>query len=191
MNINNYKWVYSEGGPLIAIEEEQREKWLGCFSLSEYNNKKELIFEEDFLNPEKTHYGKACGVSTPIPVYLDVIHIDQFSVLVLSDEPATTTFIELINGEVGIFCRWIYGDEDDIEIELDKLNNLNWQEEDVSFTISSSNLVLFDAAQIWNQVKKDNNFLKINISKGSYKLSTAEYKPDDKTFFLLHKIEKI
>lgn len=68
------KWIASEGGPLILMEERLLPLWTGCFSAD----------DSEF----KSDYERACAVDG----YAGVTSVSNGSALVLGDEPCQAAF---------------------------------------------------------------------------------------------------
>ncbi|WP_392533076.1 Imm21 family immunity protein [Nostoc sp. C117] len=189
---NRLKWVSSTGGPLVLIHTQYLNKWFGVYSFTTEENKIEiylegggLVLEEDFLNPQKTHYGKACEY----PNLCGIIDFDDKQVIVLGDEPATTAWFPYPDEEGGIFLRWIFApDEESMLKSLNGIPNKGWEKNGI-FNAKSSSFKLIDSSCPGIDVE-ENESLAITLNPGNYDLATLEYQPDVSTHLRLHKLEK-
>ncbi|BAY14152.1 Imm21 family immunity protein [Calothrix sp. NIES-2098] len=187
------KWISSTGGPFVLIHTLDLNKWFGGYSFTTEENKVEihlegggLVLEEDFLNPQKTHYGKACEY----PNLCRIIDLDGKQVIVLGDEPATTAWFPYADDSGGIFIRWIYAnDEESILRSLNGIPKKGWERNGI-FNAKSSSFKLIDSFSPGINIK-DNESLAITLNPGNYELATLEYQPDISTHLRLHKLEAI
>lgn len=181
--MGNLQWVDSSGGPLVLISDKSAEFWSGILKRSAYLAKiKEDV--EDFLDPNETDYGKACMINN----YLGLVKVQNEDVLVIADEPLSTSFFFV--SEKPVLARWIYGEDKAsvnyflLNIEVDLIENWHFE-----FIIDffSDKQFLFDSVNSFD--KKIKQYLEINIKKGCYKIFTSLFEPDDKTKLVLHKFE--
>ena len=188
---NRLQWISSTGGPLVLINTQDLNKWFGGYSFTTEENKIEiyldgggLVLEEDFLNPQKTHYGKACEH----PNLCRIIDFDDKQVIVLGDEPAATAWFPYSDDLGGIFIRWIFADdEESILRSLKGIPNLGW-ERNGRFTAKSPSFKLIDSFSPGINIK-ENESLAITLNPGNYDLATLEYQPDVSTHLRLHQLE--
>ena len=182
------RWATSCGGPLVLLPQYLLAQWLGCYQWCDEPERKSdgfetphgcLCFNEDFMNPEDSDYGRACatGVSRAF------IKVGSEDALVLDNEynddnPAA--WFALPNGNGGIIFQWNYShiakDQDDLVQEVfSKRDTLKWQDE-ADWEFRSSELILFDSATAGALLNKDeDDYLIIPIEPGSYSVTTAEY----------------
>ncbi|MEP0884652.1 immunity 21 family protein [Trichocoleus sp. ST-U3] len=187
---NKLKWIISTGGSLVLIHEEDRQRWFGGYSFT--NNKNEaiikleeggLVQESDFMNSQKTHYGKACEVTE----VCGVINFNNTTALVLGDEPAATAWLPSPEKVRGIFVRWIYAEnEQSVVKSLNEFPTNGW-ETNGTFRIKSTVLILFDSFTPGGNLET-NEFLTIELGPGNYEVETLEYQPDKKTHLRLHRL---
>lgn len=135
-------WIESEGSPFIIMDKENAEKWTGL----------------------ESDYELACNVSD----YIGLIHLDNYNVIVLGDEPMPIKVI--INENEIIIIRWMNAPDDNSVNEVIKhfdFSSLPTIEEcDVNW--NSNNLVIFDSVDTFNNtnstiyftIKNKHSFIK-------------------------------
>lgn len=186
--MDRLKWISSAGGPLILGDEKQIKMWSGIFNRNKYINS-EIIEAEDFLDAEEADYGKACLVED----YLGLVEILNGKVLILGEEPlSTTSFVS--NDNKRAFARWQYGEDEEFidehlqKLDFSKINN--WQDP-IFFEVKSNRQFLFDSALCFLdlQQEEDEYYLELSIEKGNYIIWTAIYNPNNDTELIIHKFE--
>lgn len=187
--MDRLKWIQSAGGPFILISEKDVGFWSGILNRDSYlvNGDEEAEEAEDFLDPNEADYGKACLIEG----WLGLTIINNEKVLVLGDEPISTTFF--FSAEKPVLARWFYGENKEfvnnliLSMDIDSIDNWEFA---LEFNVMSDKQFLFDSACSRNMLNEE-EYLEINLKSGVYKVSTAIYKPNDKTQLILHKFEII
>lgn len=137
------------------------------------------------LDGVATDYDRACDVLD----YLGLLEVGNGHVLILGDAPMPTTWWA-ISQSSGLLVRWVWAFNDDSVIAaLQNLSTVTWQHPSLRINVGQSPLVMFDSAFAGTESFLESNSIKINLLKGIYEISTAEYKPNSETFLLLHKFE--
>ena len=119
--MSNTEWIDSAGGPFVVIPRSASATWKG-------------IAAED--------YDEACGVEN----YLGLLHREWGDVLVLGDEPLSTTIIQRAEGPA--IVRWMYAPTKDgvedaaLTVDLDKVRPV----ETLIVELRDEPYVIFDAA---------------------------------------------
>lgn len=187
--MDNLKWIESTGGPLVLIADKSYQLWSGTLKRVSYLENR-FEHADDFMDPDESDYGKACGVQD----YLGVVDIGNDFALILGDEPLLTTTLETRDGHF-IIARWIYADDKFfVEQNLQALNvdDINTWEMSLMFRLSSDTQFLFDSSLHSGMLDKgESNYLSLSIPTGLNKIWTSIYKPDSKTKLLIHKFERI
>jgi hypothetical protein len=184
-NPANFKWIDTTGGPFIILRAEDVKKWSGSFSIQSVA-KQEIIIEEDFLNPAKTDYGKACQVLNEI----DIIDFASNSVIVIGLEYLIT--LKKVNERIFLIFQWEYGSSMEAvenflqSVTIDEIQY--WQATGL-YTKLSGEYIIFDSSEIGFDLKKE-ELLKFEPDTGIYQIETADYKPDQSTFLRIFKFEK-
>jgi Immunity protein 21 len=184
--MKSFKWIETTGGPIIILPFVEVKNWSGCFSTKSIEAQK-IIDAEDFLDPNESDYGKACQIED----YVGIFDFGNDKAIVLGDEPLATTCFRLNETDV-LIVRWSYA-ENDAEVEFHLQSNeikriKNWSLDGI-INVLTADYVIFDSAEIGIYLKeKDALYFSLNL--GEYHIKTSEYKPDSKTFLLIHKLEK-
>ena len=132
-----------------------------------------------------TDYDRACDVED----WLGLINVGEGKAIVLGGDETATTWVDLIENREGMLIRWIYADSDEDAINKAKsLSDELGKEESFEFKIGDSDLILFSAAESGNY--KISPRMKFNLSSGTYKISTIEYK-DEQTSIICHRLRKV
>jgi hypothetical protein len=174
------RWVYSEGGPLLLIEERFLDEWGGVIDHIQGPR------EEKSYSPDgkRTDYDRACAVSE----YIGRIDVGTGAALVLGDMPMQTTWISKVPWNGGMLARWMFA-ESDAEFSgwLQTITGELFHPE-FKFFVEQTPLVLFDSGFAGRNIKKRmNECLLIALEPGSYEISTAIYQPDNQTSMVLHR----
>lgn len=174
------EWVSSGGGPLLFLGENLLDAWGGTDYQGELAGNSYRPAERQAI----TDYDRACEVRN----YVDVIPVGQGQGLVLSGEALETTWYPLQGRSGGILVRWIYapGDEEVEEALRSLPADLSYQD-GLDLNVSSSGLVLFDAAMPGRDIVTP--LLRITLDTGRYRVLTAEYAPVPEMALLLHRLE--
>lgn len=174
------KWIDTTGGPAILLPVHYLDKWSWLLDFS--GN-----IPSDFLDPNKTDYGKACGVNDD----LEIITLKGFDVFVFGDEPLLTTAVSASSSEL-FFARLVYVDSlkniDDLIGSGAFSPTVNWQIR-TSFVNNLRHYILFDSAEGGRKVSKENS-LDILMEEGQFDIYSAIYDPNPGIRLLLYKFQK-
>jgi hypothetical protein len=205
MNIYNsgeLRWVTSCGGPLILLPQYLLSQWLGCYMwCNEPEDKSDgfetphgwLCFNEDFMEPAVSDYGRACATGASRAF----VKVGADEALVLDNEdnddnPAT--WLASASDDGGTVFQWNYlhtaKDQDQLVREVFRQQDtLKWQNE-AFWEIKCSELVLFDSAGAGPLLNRDAaGYLLISVEPGSYSVTTAEYyRPGGVKLLTLHRL---
>jgi hypothetical protein len=174
------RWVYSEGGPLILLEERFLDEWGGVIDQIQGSR------EEKSYSPDgkSTDYDRACSVRE----YIGRIDVGTGAAIVLGDMPMQTTWISKVPWNGGMLARWMFAKNDAefsgwLQTITGKLFHPEFQ-----FFVEQTPLVLFDSGFAGRNIKKrPDEFLLIALKPGTYEISTAVYQPDNQTSMVLHR----
>jgi hypothetical protein len=175
-------WVYSEGGPLLLLDERDLASWGGVVDEVEGPR------TEQSFSPggKRTDYDRACAVRG----YLGRISVGAREALVLDDMPMQTTWVPPTGADSGMLARWMFAES---EAEF-----LRWLQaiprgvfhREFRFLVERSPLVLFDSAFAGRNVRKrPAEYLSIELDPGTYEVETAVYRPDAQTCMVIHRFE--
>jgi len=167
------KSIISGGGPLVCIELEVSDSWLGINGNS--------IQQELDLNAS-SDYEIACSIRD----YIGKLSIRDRDVLILGDMPLETLIWIPSNG-LPMIVRIYYGDPDvDIIKLLQAAENLNFNDpvEILLTEIKSSPIVVFDSAYPGFDTNVDK--LSFELPPGKYRILTKQFYPDERTSVLIH-----
>ena len=157
------RWIETDGGPLVAMPRSLVCSWMGT--------------EGD---EGDSHYDSACSVAD----YLGILKIFETDVLVLGDEPLSTTVLS--NKGRTVIVRWVYADaEGDILMALNNLQVPSKPDERVSVDISES-LLMFGASCSGRELDSELESWVINIKPGGYEVVTARVEINANTCILVH-----
>jgi hypothetical protein len=154
---HRYRWVWSEGGPLIVIPEAGLNDWSGA----------------PFNYPQdEGDYGRACAVDGDIGVI--PVGDPPVQALVLGDQPSNTTYLP----ERRTFLRWFAADsERAILTGLDAaLAEAEW-EDGPAWDVPGP-AVLFDSAHEGRDIDS-RNCLRIDLEADRYATRSAYVEIDD------------
>jgi hypothetical protein len=156
---HTYRWVWSEGGPLIAVPESVLHSWGGA----------PATFPADLGD-----YGRACAVEDEVGVI--AVGDPAVPALVFGEDPSNTTYLP----DRRIFLRWYAADsEQDILAGLDAaLATSEWEEGPV--WVVNGPAVLFDSAYAGSRIEPRNR-LRIDLESGRYRTRIAYLDIDDST----------
>jgi hypothetical protein len=178
------RWIESAGGPLLLLHRESLGEWGGVAELMTGPA------ADDSWSPrgEPTDYDRACSVQG----YLGMIAIGAGQGIVLGDEPLRTAWIPFRTRNGGIFVRWVFGEDEREFLDwVDTIPETTFRPTG-SFTVTSSALVLFDSAVAgWNVTKRPDEYLSVDLQPGIYHVETASYKPDARTWMIVHRLMRL
>lgn len=175
------RWITSEGGPLLLLNEGNLDKWGGIDEL--ITGPAAHKSYSPFGRP--TDYDRACSVEG----FIGSIAIGTEQGIVFGDEPMRTTSVPC-QTECGVtIIRWVFGESEneflkctvDIPETLFRL--------DGAFAIRGPTLLLFDSALSGKNVKTScSEFLTIELESSVYDAKTAIYQPDERTSMVVHRL---
>ena len=153
---DQHQWVWSEGGPLIAVPESAVHRWGGAAPT---------------YPADSPDYDRACSVDEEI----GVIPVGAVQALVFSD-PSNTTYLP----DRRMFLSWSAADsESDILAGLDAaLADAEW-EDGPTWELAEA-AVLFDSAYAGGRIDPRNR-LRIDVQPGRYAIRHAYVVVDDRT----------
>ena len=172
-------WIDTTGGPTVLIPKPYLSNWKGTFDSS--GN-----IPDDFLDPAKTHYGKACETNEDI----EIIEFNGFNAIVFGDEPLLTTAISNVSSEI-IFIRWVCGNSlESAEEILNEINynSVNWKRRE-SFINTFEHYILFDSSENGIDVNRKTG-IDIRFVEGKYEINSATFNPNSETQLLLYRFQK-
>ncbi|PHV09521.1 hypothetical protein CSQ89_21300 [Chitinimonas sp. BJB300] len=167
------KWIKSGGGPLLCIESELLQQWLGVEGNSVANGQ-----DNTFAND----YERACSVSD----YLGKTPLGDRQAMVLGDEPLET-MIWRQTEQPPLIVRVYYADPDvDVIERLGTVQDLDFSDpaESMEVEFNSKDMIVFDSAYPGKDI--DNMFLTFELPPGTYTVITKPFQPDDRTSVLIH-----
>ena len=174
------KWITSEGGPLLLLDEQELGGWGGVIDAIDEWPPGESFSPDGF----PTDYDRACRISG----YLGTIPVGATQALVIADEPLPTTWVPAASG--GTIVRYLYTACDDPPVDwLDGLPDSIFEQE-TTLLVAGETLVLFDAAIAGRDVLGEPaQHLVLNLRPGLYNVKTATYEPNAETSMVLHRLE--
>lgn len=162
---NKFEWISSAGGPLILLEQTYFSCWKGVNSDS-----------------EPTDYDRACTIDE----YIGLISISDGNAIVLGDMPMSTAWYPIPNRPEGIIVRWGYANNEVSIVKAISIIPKNvWLNTGLFFQVRHPSLSLFDSACDSEDIEES---LSIKLGEGNYSIDTAEYKPDEETWLVLHRL---
>ncbi|MEU7900300.1 Imm21 family immunity protein [Nonomuraea sp. NPDC049152] len=162
-----HTWVQSAGGPLIAIPESELNNWAGV---------------DDNDGPVETwgDYGRACAVEG----YIGLVAVGAQQALVLSDEPAMTTYLVTER----LFVRWA-GAHSEAELVAAARRALaeqpDWDDDEDLIWEAQEAVVLFDSAIPGAELEPDDRLI-IDFEPGRYRVRAIYTKDEDNRMVLVH-----
>jgi hypothetical protein len=164
---HRYRWVWSEGGPLIVVPESALDAWGGA---------------PPTFPAEPGDYGRACAVDDEVGVI--PVGDPAVQALVLGEDPSNTTYLP----ERRVFLRWYAADsERAILAGLDAaLAAADW--EDGPAWVVAGPAVLFDSAYAGPRIDQRNR-LRIDLEPGRYHTGFAYVEVDDTTQVVAVRLE--
>lgn len=104
-----------------------------------------------------------------------------------------TTWLPMQSGEQGgMFIRWLYGEsEASILQAVSKIPAAGWELSDLTFSVGTQPLYLFDAAYSGMDVINGEEHLTVELDKGNHSIQTAVYEPNGELYIVLHHFKAI
>ena len=174
---NRMNSIKSSGGPLICVESELAQSWLGVRGNSILKGP-DRVYSSD--------YERACRV----PDYVGKVALENRSALILGDMPLETLIWSLPD-QLPRIVRVFYADPGvDVTKVLESTQELDFTSpiELTEVDIGSVRMVVFDSAIPGKDV--GNMYVSFELSPGPYSVFTKRFQPDDRTSVLAHKFER-
>lgn len=163
-NIISLNWVETNGGPIVVLPNNLLNQWKG----QENNN-------------GISDYSRACAVSD----YILQISIGTGFGLVLGGDPCpTTVFTSPMSGHL-VIARWVWAESDEsaqkflISTDFSMFNGYV-----IEFENDSSEISFIDSA--YSDLQRFECLLNHNLVSGHYLIETFDFRPDPKTWFVIH-----
>jgi hypothetical protein len=176
---NHLKWISSDGGPLILLEESLLSNWGGCFARK--------TGDLDDGEAYRTDYERASAIED----YVGVISVGSGYGLVLGDEPMQTSWLPLKKEKVGMLVRWQWASDEGAVIrsltDLQQEEEL-WHPRNFSFLVENGPLLLFDAASPGTDIPTS---LAVELEAGEYSIDCAVFQPNKETSLIVHRLRQI
>jgi hypothetical protein len=172
--ISDPKWIKSRGGPLICVERDLAQYWLGV-GASSIAHSSDHTYAND--------YKRACSVSD----YLGKIALGNRHALILGDMPLETLIWQLPD-QLPRIVRVYYADPDvDVAKRLESTQDLDFSSpvETMLVDVKSTPMIVFDSAYAGKDVGSAH--LSFELPPGVYSVLTKPFSPDDRTSVLVHK----
>ncbi|WP_299696737.1 Imm21 family immunity protein [Hydrocarboniphaga sp.] len=170
------KWIKSGGGPLVCVELELADSWLGVTGNSISRGP-----DRECAND----YERACRVRD----YLGKVSVGNRDALILGDMPLET-MIWHPPGRLPRIVRVFYGDPGvDVTKVLESAAELHFDDpaEVLAVEAESTSMVVFDSAYPGSDASVER--LSFELPVGRYVALTKQFLPDDRTSVLVHMFE--
>jgi hypothetical protein len=132
-----------------------------------------------------TDYDRACDIEALI----GLLQVGNVEALVLGDEPLATAWLPYRARPGGVVVRWRYAeDKESVSSRQAEMLALEGAEPVVTLRVRSSPLLMFDSAVAGSDLDVTEALL-IELQPGTYRVSSAEFNPDESTSLLLHRFE--
>ena len=167
-------WVQTNG-PLILLPDYLLNDWQGI-------NKANTQLISD--------YERSCSIDN----YLGYLYVRDSQVIIFGDEPMQTAWVSNVGFPGGCFVRWGYAS--DYQTVAKHCMQLDYkllpQPENFILAVKKK-IFLFDAAYPGEEVRDfPERVLEIPLNEsGKYGIGTYHFKPDESTWLILHKVEKL
>jgi hypothetical protein len=186
MELAELNWIESAGGPLILLPLPDLLLWEGIRPPSG-GRTVEANFRWKDKNDPATDYDRACDIRD----LLGIVHMGQVEALVLGDEPLATAWLPDKGRSGGVVVRWRYAESDQsVASRQAEILAQEAAEPAVTLHVPSSPLLMFDSAVAGSDLEMT-QALRIELQPGTYRVSSAEFNPDENTSLLLHRFELI
>ena len=150
-----------------------------------------VVYAAFRCNPEgvATDYDRACDM---LSRWLGLVDVGSSWGLVLGGEPTYTTWCVPEPGGNGMLARIIWADEDDdLRLALSGIPDDIWTPDNLQLTVLKREWYLFDAALHGRRVFVQPGTVKIELPPGTYSIQSAEHRPDQSTYLLLHRFVRV
>ena len=186
MEWDEFNWIESAGGPLILLPLSDLSLWEGSRPPSAGRTVEANFRWNDESDPA-TDYDRACDIKD----LLGIVQVGQVEALVLGDEPLPTAWLPYKGRPGGVAVRWRYADnEQSVASRLAEILAHEAAEPAVTLHVPSSTLLMFDSAVAGADLETAEGLL-IELQPATYRVSSAEFNPDERTSLLLHRFELI
>jgi len=133
-------------------------------------------------------YGRAGEIND----YIGALPVGPGQGIVVSVEGSQVAWMPVSDGE-GILVEWGYAEgEASVAKVLSRLPDDIWKDTGILLELTSGRATLFWSTLAGKKVTAPTgeDHLQIRLAPGTYLVSTADHKPDDHTWLLLHRIRK-
>jgi len=182
------RWLQTLGGPFIILPKRALEDWKGSYHLEKLTQGIKEVELDDMLNPDLTHYAKACQAAAD---EVGLLRIIETEVLVLGQEPSKTTIQKVAIDHLRLF-RWRTGqDEKEVETFVSTFEdqNLTWSEP-INWYLTDQQPIMFDSVMDAEELQSIGRYTNLELSEGLYLVSFAHWHPSPNTSLLVIKIQK-
>ena len=172
------KRIKSGGGPLICVESELAQYWLGVGANSVVHGSGRTYAND---------YKRACSV----PEYLGKVPLGHRHALILGDMPLETLIWQLPD-KLPRIVRVFYADPDvDVAKRLESKQDIDFSNpvEKMVVEVKSTPMIVFDSAYAGREVGSAH--LSFELPPSMYLVLTKPFSPDDRTSVLVHKFVPI
>jgi hypothetical protein len=184
MRWGELNWIESAGGPLILLPSSDLSMWEGIRQPSAGRTVEASFRWNDHTGPA-TDYDRACDIEELI----GLLQVGNVEALVLGDEPLATAWHPYRARPGGVIVRWRYAeDKQPVSSRQAEMLALEGAEPVVTLRVRSSLLLMFDSAVAGSDLDVTEALL-IELQPGTYRVSSAEFNPDERTSLLLHRFE--
>ena len=181
--VSPMKWITSEGGPLLLLDERELGNWGGAIDPIDESPPGESFSPGGF----PTDYDRAGRVDG----YLGRIPVRMTEALVFSDEPMPTTWVPAEFGGTIVRSWWFASSDQQLMEWLNEIPAMTFHEEG-TFLVEGQRLLLFDSALPGRDVTVEpSQYLVLEMTMGFHNVKTAIYEPNAETSMVVHRFERI
>lgn len=171
ISATSLNWISSTGGPYILTNQFTALEWGGVESISKGS-------KQQYSND----YERACEIKN----YCGIIFNQNKPILVIGDTPNDMAVLELKENGI-LLIKWVGAEsEEQILASLHNIDNLTFDDQNLSFPIEDENLVVFDASATFKG--SANNKLFVNGKRGNYGVGVLNFAPTDDLILQLIKL---
>jgi hypothetical protein len=184
------RWIETFGGPFIALPYRRRERWEGAEPPANGRIVRAKFRTE--AGAPATDYDSACD-ATSAPRFFGLVRRADFVALALPRELLTW----LPRPDGGVFVQWEFGESRPrVEKMLlrslpprGEITALPWRKTRVRFPADGGKLVVFDAAVCGREIAPA-RALTFTLLSGTYAVDEADFRPDEDTLMILHRLRR-
>lgn len=171
------EWVWTDGAPLILLQDDLLAEWHGNDPNPSSNDR-----------TAATDYDRACEVQD----YVGVIPVGRGTALVLGDEPMDATWWPSRDLAEGLIVRVSYsaGDEAVTRI-IESLRLESLVDTGVRMIVTSSRLRLFDSVYAGTEERVRVGMLMVSIPIGSYVVHSAVLREPGSHMIVVHRLLRV